>query len=172
MGTIERHVERNSMYVHGKEVEISSEKLEGVLVSTLSPSRRMKEKIMNLIQTNLKVFIVLFLISGLINAVPFTVNAEESLSLASQQEVSQDDLKTFAEAYAQVSQVYNVYENRIIKSKEPGQATALQQEANQKMNQAVRNHGLSIEDYNSIHRMIEKDPSLKQQLTQLLIENP
>lgn len=127
---------------------------------------------MNLIQTNLKVFIVLFLISGLINAVPFTVNAEESLSLASQQEVSQDDLKTFAEAYAQVSQVYNVYENRIIKSKEPGQATALQQEANQKMNQAVRNHGLSIEDYNSIHRMIEKDPSLKQQLTQLLIENP
>jgi GTP1/Obg family GTP-binding protein len=104
--------------------------------------------------------------------VPFTVNAEESLSLASQQEVSQDDLKTFAEAYAQVSQVYNVYENRIIKSKEPGQATALQQEANQKMNQAVRNHGLSIEDYNSIHRMIEKDPSLKQQLTQLLIENP
>lgn len=127
---------------------------------------------MNLIQTNLKVFIVLFLISGLINAVPFTVNAEESLSRASQQEVSQDDLKTFAEAYTQVSQVYNVYENRIIKSKEPGQATALQQEANQKMNQAVRNHGLSIEDYNSIHRMIEKDPSLKQQLTQLLIENP
>jgi hypothetical protein len=40
------------------------------------------------------------------------------------------------------------------------------------MNQAVTDHGLSIEDYNSIYRTIEKDPSLKQQFTQVLSQNP
>jgi hypothetical protein len=128
---------------------------------------------MNLIQTNLKTFMVFLLISGLINVIPFAINAEElSQSSPQQKEVSQDDLKIFAEAYTEVSQIYNVYENRITQSKEPDQAMALQQEANQKMNQAVQEKGLSIEDYNAIYRTIEKDPNLQQQFTQVLSEKP
>lgn len=127
---------------------------------------------MNLIQTHIKGFIVLLLICGLSNTMPFAVNAEESLSQTSKQEVSEDDLKTFAEAYTEVTQIYNVYENRITKSKGQEQAMALQQEANQKMNQAVMDKGLAIEDYNTIYKQIEKDPSLKQQFTQILTENP
>jgi hypothetical protein len=127
---------------------------------------------MNFIQTSLKTSVVLLLVSGLIYVVPSVINAEESLSQTSQPAVSQNDLKTFAEAYTEVTQIYSVYENRITKAKEPDQATALQQEANQKMNQAVMDNGLSIEDYNAIYQKIENDPSLQQQFTQVLSQNP
>ena len=128
---------------------------------------------MNAIKINLKSFFMFLLISGFIlTAVPFVAQADQSMAPSSGQEVSKDELETFAKAYTEVSQIYNVYENRITQSKEPEQATALQQEANKKMNQAVTDHGLSIEDYNSIYRTIEKDPSLKQQFTQVLSENP
>ncbi len=126
---------------------------------------------MKLIHHNLKSFFALLLISGFIN-IPFATHAEDGLSQASQQEVSDADLKTFAEAYTEVTQIYNVYENRITKSKEQEQAMALQQEANQKMNQAVKDKGLSIEDYNSIYKQIENNPSLQQQFTQVLTETP
>jgi hypothetical protein len=127
---------------------------------------------MNLIQTTFKSFIALLLMSGLIHAVPFAVHAEEGLpTQASQQKVSEEDLKTFADAYTEVTQIYNDYENRITQSKEPDQATALQQEANQKMNQVVKEKGLSIEDYNAIYRTIENDPVIQQQFTQILTEN-
>lgn len=127
---------------------------------------------MNFIQISLKASFGLLLVSGLMGFVPSVIHAEESLSQTSQQAVSQSDIKSFAEAYTEVAQIYTVYENRITKSKEPDQATALQQEANKKMNQVVIDSGLSIEDYNAIYKKIENDPGLQQQLTQVLTQNP
>lgn len=126
---------------------------------------------MSRMQTSIKSSVVMLLASGLFTAVPLAAHAEEGFSQASQQEISKNELKTFAEAYTEVTQIYNTYENRITQSKEPDQATALQQEANQKMNQAVMDKGLSIEDYNSIYKKIEQDPGLQQQFTQVLSEN-
>lgn len=160
-------------HAKGGEEKIPSEKFQKIRVSTVSSIKQNDgENYMNFIQTSLKTSVVLLLISGLIYVVPSAVNAEESFSQTSQPAVSQNDLKTFAEAYTEVTQIYNVYENRITKAKEPDQATALQQEANKKMNQAVMDNGLSIEDYNAIYQKIENDPSLQQQFAQVLSQNP
>jgi hypothetical protein len=127
---------------------------------------------MNAIKINIKSVFTLLLISGFLTVVPFAVHADPGVSGSPQQELTQSDLETFAKAYTEVTQIYTVYEHRITESSEPEQATALQQEANEKMNQAVMDNGLSIEDYNAIYRTIEQDPALQQQFTQVLSETP
>jgi hypothetical protein len=162
-------------HAKGGEEKIPSENLKRFLWPRYHQSKIKQnegENCMNFIQPSLKSSFGLLLVSGLMSVVPSVINAEESLNQTSPQAVSQSDIKSFAEAYTEVTQIYNVYENRITKSKEPDQATALQQEANKKMNQAVIDNGLSIEDYNAIYKKIEKDPGLKQQFTQVLSQTP
>jgi hypothetical protein len=127
---------------------------------------------MNAIKINIKSVFTLLLVSGFLTFVPFAVHADPGVSGSPQQDLTQSDLKTFAKAYTEVTQIYTVYEHRITESSEPEQATALQQEANEKMNQAVMDNGLTIEDYNAIYRTIEQDPALQQQFTQVLSETP
>lgn len=124
----------------------------------------------NAIQSNFRSLLAFLVITGSAGVFPLQVIADDGRSLASQQAISQDELQTFAEAYSQVTQIYNLYEQRITNSSESAQATALQQEANKKMNQAVVDNGLSIEDYNAIYRTIENDPSLQRQFTQALTQ--
>jgi hypothetical protein len=124
---------------------------------------------MKVIRNNLMSLVGLLIAAGILTVGPAMAGSDQGQPMsASQQEVTQDDLKTFAEAYTQVTQIYNAYEQRIINTSEPGEANALQQEANEKMNQAVMDTGLSIEDYNSMYRAIENDQGLQNELTQVL----
>ena len=90
------------------------------------------------------------------------LHAQEGSLQSSPQEMVRKNLEPFAGAYKEVSQLSTAYEQRIIQS-EPGQADALQQEAHQKMTQAVANHGLSVEDYNLIFKMIQSEPDLQEE---------
>jgi hypothetical protein len=127
-----------------------------------------EDRTMKVNHNNLMSLVGLLIMAGILTGSPAMAGAAQGQDVPPAEDVTQDDLKTFAEAYTQVTQIYNQYEQRIINSSEPTEANALQQEANQKMNQAVMDTGLSIEDYNSMYRAIENDQGLQNELTQVL----
>jgi len=96
------------------------------------------------------------------------LNAQVAESPPPPKEITGNILEPFAGAYKEVSQIHTTYEQRIIESNDPSQADALQQEANQKMKQAVVDHGLTIEDYNTLFKNIENDPALKKEFMTVL----
>lgn len=109
------------------------------------------------------------LIVGVLSLVPLTsLKAEVSPSQPVENEISGNILEPFAGAYKEISQIHTTYEQRIIQSNDPAQADVLQQEANQKMQQAVADHGLTVEDYNTLYKSIEKDPALKKEFMTVL----
>ncbi|MEO6202739.1 MAG: DUF4168 domain-containing protein, partial [Nitrospirales bacterium] len=74
----------------------------------------------------------------------------------------------FAGAYKEISQIHTTYKERIMQADDPGNSEALQQEANEKMSQAVTDHGLTISDYNTIFQSIQNDPALKEEFMTVL----
>ena len=111
----------------------------------------------------------LVLLTSVLSFAPLAgVNAQEVTSQSSPEELVRNNLEPFAGAYKEVSQIHATYEHQIVQSTDQGQADALQQEANQKMNQAVADHGLSVEDYNSMYQTIQGDPALKEEFMTVL----
>lgn len=100
------------------------------------------------------------------------LNALALESQPAQDELIGPNLEPFAGAYKEVSQIHTAYKERIIQSDDPTQADTLQQEANQKMNQAVTKYGLTIEDYNTIFKAILNDPTLKEEFMMVLNRKP
>ncbi|WP_342346936.1 DUF4168 domain-containing protein [uncultured Nitrospira sp.] len=93
---------------------------------------------------------------------PVAVFAQEGSSESAQQEMVRKNLEPFAGAYKEVSEISSTYTQRISQS-EPDQADALQEEANQKLTQAVANHGFSVEEYNLIFHTIQTEPELQEE---------
>ena len=114
---------------------------------------------------------VLFFVVGMLVPLP-VLNAQDVALQSIQGESIRNKLQPFAGAYKTVSQIHTTYEQRIIQSKDQVQADALQQEANQKMNQAVADHGLTIEDYNTIFLSIQSDPALQEEFLTVLRQTP
>ena len=124
---------------------------------------------MKSIPMSLKSLRGLLLITSVLSLAPLaTLKAQVVESQPPQEELSGNILEPFAGAYKEVSQIHTTYEQRIMQSNDPTQADALQQEANQKMKQAVVDHGLTIEDYNTIFKNIENDPALKKEFMTVL----
>ncbi|MCA9500037.1 MAG: DUF4168 domain-containing protein [Nitrospira sp.] len=98
-----------------------------------------------------------------VNSQPQTV---ESQSM--QKELIEPNLEPFAGAYKEISQIHTAYKERIIQTDDPSKSEALQEEANQKMTQAVADHGLTITDYNKIFQSIQNDPALKEEFMTVL----
>lgn len=88
--------------------------------------------------------------------------AADGFSQSPTEEMVRKNLEPFAEAYKEVSELSNTYAQRIIQS-EPDQGEALQEEANQKMTQAVAKHGFSVENYNLIFNTIQREPGLHEE---------
>jgi len=128
---------------------------------------------MKSIPMSLKALRGLLLIASVLSLAPLaTLKAQVVESQPPQKELSGNILEPFAGAYKEVSQIHTTYEQRIIESNDPTQADALQQEANQKMKQAVVDHGLTIEDYNTIFKNIQNDPDLKKEFMTVLNRTP
>ncbi len=124
---------------------------------------------MKSIPMSLKSLRVLLLVTSTLILAPLaTLKAQVVESQPPQEEISGNILEPFAGAYKEVSQIHTTYEQRIIQSDDQTQADALQQEANQKMKQAVVDHGLTIEDYNALFKSIENDPALKEKFMTVL----
>jgi hypothetical protein len=127
------------------------------------------------ISTNLRSgrFMSFILIISVFVFIPFaTLNAQEVAFQAPQEELAKNNLESFARAYRDISVIHTDYERRILVSSDQTEADALQREAIQKMNQAVTDHGLSIQEYNTIHGTIQNDPALKEEFMTVLHRTP
>jgi hypothetical protein len=120
-------------------------------------------------EMNLKLLRTLVIIISVIGLIPLAVlNAQDVALQSTPGELVRNNLEAFAKAYTEVGQIHSSYEERIIQSADERKAEALQQEANQKMTQAVADHGLTIEDYNTIFKAIQTDPALKEEFMTVL----
>lgn len=118
-------------------------------------------------------FMSFILIVSVFVFMPFaTLNAQEVAFQAPQEELTKNNLESFARAYREITVIHTDYERRILESSDQTQADALQREANQKMNRAVTDHGLSIQEYNTIHGTIQNDPALKEEFMTVLHRTP
>ena len=124
---------------------------------------------MQLITRSLKLLKVLFIVITALSLTPSpALQAEVAEAQVPQEEITGDVLEPFAGAYKEVSQIHTTYEQRIIESKDPTQAGALQEEANQLMAKAVTDRGMTIEDYNTLFQTIQNDPDLKKKFMTVL----
>ena len=121
------------------------------------------------IPMSLKSLSVLIVITFALSVVQSrAVQAEVKEPPVAHEEIPGNILEPFAGAYKEVSEIHTSYEQRIVKSLDPAQADALQQEANQKMTQAVTDRGMTIEDYNTLFQTIQNDPDLKKKFMTVL----
>lgn len=96
------------------------------------------------------------------------VYAQPVESQAPTEQIAGEQLEPFAGAYKEVSEINNTYKQRIVDAGDPAKTEVLQEEANQKMNQAVKDHGLTIEGYNKIFKAILNDEALKEEFMTVL----
>ena len=127
---------------------------------------------MKSVPKNFRFMRVLLLIGIVLGMAPLAaLNAQGVDSQPAQKELIKNNLEPFAGAYKEVSQIHTAYKQQIIESTDETRVDALQREANQKMNQAVANHGLTVEDYNTIFKAIQTDPTLKEDFVTVLNRN-
>jgi hypothetical protein len=124
---------------------------------------------MNSMSMSLQALRVLLLITSVFGLAPLAaLNAQDVESQPPQKELIGPNLEPFAGAYKEISEIHTTYQERIIQADDPTKSEALQEEANQKMSQAVTEHGLTISDYNAIFQSIQSDPALKEEFMTVL----
>lgn len=124
---------------------------------------------MNFISMSLNTLRTLLLITSVWAFVSLApLHAQVSESQPPQKELIGPKLEPFAGAYKEVSQIHAAYKERILQTDNPSQSEVLQQEANQKMTQAVADHGLTITDYNTIFKTIQSDAALQEEFMTVL----
>lgn len=85
-------------------------------------------------------------------------------------EVPEKSLYAFAKAYVKASRIFTVYEEKIRMTHDAERVLALQKEANNKMNQAVAEEGLTVQEYNKIYLAAQNDEALRDKVNQLIRE--
>lgn len=85
-----------------------------------------------------------------------------------QVEVSDSELKKFAEAQAEITSIQQDFSGRLQGVDDPEAAHELQVQANEEMTEAVAEAGLDVESFNNIAMAIQNDPELQQRLTAML----
>ncbi|PWG65776.1 DUF4168 domain-containing protein [Sediminicurvatus halobius] len=81
---------------------------------------------------------------------------------------SEDQLESFAEAHGEVMEVRDDYTQRLQEAEGREQAMSLQEEANEKMVEAVTDTGLSVEEYGQIARAASNDTELAERIQQMM----
>lgn len=84
-------------------------------------------------------------------------------------EVSDQDVENFADAYVAVQTINQQYTEKLQNVEEAEKATALQQEARDKMAGAVKEAGLTISDYQEIAQAAGQDEELRADIEQAVV---
>ncbi len=84
--------------------------------------------------------------------------------------LTQHDLKTYAVAALEVKKISETYQPQLQAAKSPDEQKAVQQEAMQKMAEAVQNNGLSVQKYNQITDTMQSSPEVAKQVEGYLAE--
>ena len=84
--------------------------------------------------------------------------------------ISNEKLDAAAAAIGQVSTVRKSYESKIAAAR-PSDKQRLTKEANDALQKAVTDQGLSVDEYNSIIRTAQNDPTVGEKLTQRILNS-
>lgn len=79
-------------------------------------------------------------------------------------DVSDTQAENFAAAYIEVMDLQYEYEHRLEATSDPDEITALHQQLDNDTRDAVASHDLSIEEFNAIADMLERDTELRDQI--------
>lgn len=80
---------------------------------------------------------------------------------APQVELSEKKISKFSDAYAKISTIGQNYTDRMRNAEDQSKARELQQQAQSEMMAAVKETGLSVQDYNRIAQAIQRNPELR-----------
>lgn len=89
-----------------------------------------------------------------------------------QQEQDFDDetLEQFADAYVEVGEVHREYSERLQDTEATEDAQELQQEANDKMVEAIEANNLEVQEYSAVAAALERDPELREEVVGMIEE--
>ncbi len=82
----------------------------------------------------------------------------------------QQELERFADAYVEVGEIHNEYSQRLEEAADPDQAQEVQQEANDRMVEAIQEKGLEVQDYSEIAAALERDPEMRDEVVTMIEE--
>lgn len=89
---------------------------------------------------------------------------------AAQEEVDEATVDNFIAAYLEVQTIHQEYSQQLQAAEDPEVATELQQEAQEKMQEAVTNNGLTISEYQQVANLAGQDPELRARIEAALTE--
>ncbi len=95
-----------------------------------------------------------------------TVGAQQPA--AEQPQFDDATLELFASAFMQVGSIQQQYSASMGEAEDQQQMQSLQQEAQMKMAEAVRNSGLEVQTYNSIAQQLQSDTELQQRVMEYI----
>lgn len=85
-------------------------------------------------------------------------------------EFSEAQLETFVDAREQVIQISRKWQDRLNNAESQDELAEAQNAAQEEMVNAVRDQGLSVEDYNLIAEAAQQDPELMDQLNEMMAQ--
>lgn len=95
---------------------------------------------------------------------PQTQPAQQPQAAPQQQPVSEKKIDNFVSAYSAVHEINQEYSEKLQGVTDAEKATELQQEAQGKMQEAVQDTGLSIEEYQEIASQAAQDDALRERI--------
>ena len=79
-------------------------------------------------------------------------------------EVSDAELEKVANAYIQITEIREAFQESLAEVSDPEQAQQLQEQAGQAMVDAVQDNGLDVQKYNEVMEAAQVDEELREQL--------
>lgn len=86
-------------------------------------------------------------------------------------QVTDQQLETFAVAALEVQKINQTYQPKISQAESPEDQKVLYDKATQEMTQAIRDSGMSVEQYNKLTTVVQSDPELSQRLQSHIEKN-
>lgn len=87
-----------------------------------------------------------------------------------QMEVDSNTLDTFVDAFVAVQKIRDDFASRLEGVEDQSRAQELQQEAQEEMIGAVKDQGMSVEDYNRVAMSLQNDPEMLQKVQEMAQE--
>jgi Skp family chaperone for outer membrane proteins len=85
-------------------------------------------------------------------------------SQAQSTQVSEEKVSNFVDAYNDVREIHSEYAAKLQNVDDPEKAAELQQEAEQKMQEAVTSNDISVQEYQQIAQQVGQDAQLRSRI--------
>jgi dolichyl-phosphate-mannose--protein O-mannosyl transferase len=82
--------------------------------------------------------------------------------------VTEAQLKSFARAYVQIEKIRDAYAPQLQQSQDPQKGMEIQNEAKQKIDEALAKEGMTAESYNQTARLVSADNALRSKVIEFI----